>query len=106
MKHIGCYAPRAYNLNFANLGWQPKPLLHLENPFTEDDQHSMIVNAPKERAPGSYSFIGIFFYSCWNTIKEDLLGTEEYFFSMNQQDLHFLNQAYIVLISKKLALRG
>jgi hypothetical protein len=30
-----------------------------------------------------------------------LLAAVEFFFSMNQQDLHFLNQAYIVLIPKK-----
>jgi hypothetical protein len=75
--------------------------LHLENPVIEEELHSVIVNAPKEKAPGPDGFVGIFFSSCWNIIKEDLLAAIEYFFSMNQQDLHFLNQTYIVLIPKK-----
>jgi hypothetical protein len=100
MKHIGTYAPRICNLNIANLGWQPKPLSHLENSVTEELQ-LVIAHAPKEKAPRPDEFIGLFFSWCWNIIKHDLLEVVEYFFSMNQQDLHFLNRAYIVLIPKK-----
>jgi hypothetical protein len=34
-------------------------------------------------------------------IKQDLLQAVQYFFTLNQQVLHFLNQAFIVLILKK-----
>jgi hypothetical protein len=34
-------------------------------------------------------------------IKQDLLQAVQYFFTLNQQVLHFLNQAFIVLIPKK-----
>jgi hypothetical protein len=61
MKHIGTYAPRICNLNFANLGWQPKPLSHLENPVTEELQ-LVIAHAPKEKAPRPDGFIGLFFF--------------------------------------------
>jgi hypothetical protein len=87
--------------NFANLGWQPKPLSHLENPITKEELHSLITHAPTKKPPRPYGFIGLFFSSCWNIIKQDLLEAVEYFFSINQQGLHFLNQAYIVLIPKK-----
>jgi hypothetical protein len=57
IKHIGTYVPRICNLNFANLGWQPKPLSHLENSVTEEELHSMIAHAPKEKALGPDGFI-------------------------------------------------
>jgi hypothetical protein len=84
MKHIGTYVPRICNLNFANLGWQPKLLSHLENPVTEEELHSVIAHAPKEKALRPDGVIGRFFSSCWNIIKQDLLEAVEYFFSMNQ----------------------
>jgi hypothetical protein len=52
MQHIGTFAPRTHNLNFTNLGWQPKPLLHLESHVTEEELYSIIATAPKEKLPG------------------------------------------------------
>jgi hypothetical protein len=37
MQHIGSYVPITCNLNFANVGWQLKSLMHLENPISEED---------------------------------------------------------------------
>jgi hypothetical protein len=62
--------------------------------------HDVIKKAPKEKAPGSDSFIALFFSLCWKIIKEDLPKAIEHSFSINQQGLHWLNQAYIVLILK------
>jgi hypothetical protein len=50
-------------LNFEELGWQPKNLSHLEAPFAEEEVKSMILNAPKEKAPGFDGFIGLFFFN-------------------------------------------
>jgi hypothetical protein len=55
----------------------------------------------KEKAPGPDGHIGIFFNECWSLIKEDTLAAINQFYNMNQQDLHFLNQATVVLIPKK-----
>jgi hypothetical protein len=76
------------------LGWQPKQLQHLEEPFYQIELKQVIHEA---RTDG---FIGLFFSSCWDTIKEDLIQATEHFFSFNQQGLQFLNQAYIVLVPK------
>jgi hypothetical protein len=59
------------------------------------------LNAPKEKAPGPDGFIDIFFSTCWEVVNVDLMHAIDHFFSLNQQGLHLLNQAYIVLIPKK-----
>lgn len=38
---------------------------------------------------------------CWGIIKEDLVAAINQFFNLNQQQLHLLNQAFVVLIPKK-----
>jgi hypothetical protein len=105
MHHIGSYVARTCKLNFSNLGWQPRSLHHLDNNISEEELKIVILSAPKEKAPGPNGFIGVFFSLCWDIIKADLLVAVEYFFSMNQQDLHLLNNAYIVLIPKKRCLK-
>jgi hypothetical protein len=76
-------------------------LNHLEGDISEQELQVVIMNAPKEKAPGPDGFIGLLFSLCWCIIKEDLMVAVHYFCSMNQQNLHLLNQAYIVLILKK-----
>jgi hypothetical protein len=83
------------------LGWQPRPLLHLEAEISEDEVKKVILNAPKEKAPGPDGFIGLFFSTYWEVVSVDLMYAIYHFFSLNQQGLHLLNQAYIVLIPKK-----
>jgi hypothetical protein len=99
--HIGTYVPRGCTLNFHALGWQPRPLHHLEASVTEEELHEVIRSAPKEKAPRSDGFIGLFFSQCWSIIKADLLQVVHHFLLLNQQGLHMLNQANIVLIPKK-----
>jgi hypothetical protein len=88
-------------LNLEELGWQPRDLKALEEPFTKQEVQSVVLNTPKEKAPGPDGYIGIFFSHCWNTIKEDILKAVDQFYRMDQQDLHFLNQGLVVLIPKK-----
>lgn len=56
---------------------------------------------PKEKEPGPDGYIGAFFSSCWDIIKEDMIRAITQFYNLNSQGLHFLNQAYVVLIPKK-----
>lgn len=99
--HIGKYHPRTCTLNLSNIGWEPKDLSHLDDPFTEDEIKRAIFAAPKEKAPGPDGFIGKFFISCWEIITFDLLAALNHFYNLNQQQLHLLNQALVVLIPKK-----
>jgi hypothetical protein len=101
LQHNGTYIPRQCSLNFTKLGWEPKNLDHLELPFTEEEIKSVIKAAPKEKALGPESFIRMFFSSCWSILKEDTVRAVQHFYMMNQQGLHFLNEAFVVLIPKK-----
>jgi hypothetical protein len=100
LQHIGADVPRSCLLNFDSLGWQPRELSHLDQPFSEEEIHTVIKNAPKEKAPGPNDFIGIFLSSCWDIIKQDFISAIQQFFVMNQQNLHLLNPAFVVLIPK------
>jgi hypothetical protein len=88
-------------LNFNELGWEPRNLEHLDVPFTKDEIKEAIMSAPKEKVPGPYGFIGLFFSACWNTTKSDLTNVVQHFYLMNHQGLHMLNQAFVVLVPKK-----
>jgi hypothetical protein len=98
---MGSYVPRQCTLNLADLGWEPRQLSHMDLPFSEDEILAVIKATPKEKAPGLDVFIGLFFSSCWDVVKEDIMRAIQYFHLMNQQDFRFLNQAYVVLIPKK-----
>jgi hypothetical protein len=76
-------------------------LQQLELPVSADELHQVILNAPKENGPGPDGYIGMLFSLCWDIIKQNLLQVVQHFFALNQQGLHFLNQAFIVLIPKK-----
>jgi hypothetical protein len=60
-----------------------------------------VMDAPKEKAPGPDGFIGLFFSTCWETVKDDIISVIHQFYNMNQQGLLFLNQAFVVLVPKK-----
>lgn len=54
-----------------------------------------------EKAPGSDGFIGIFFKSCWDIIREDLMLAVQYFYNQHSQHFNILNSAQIILIPKQ-----
>jgi hypothetical protein len=82
--HTGTYIPRARSMNFVELGWEPRQLSHLELPFTEEEVKQVIQAAPKEKASGPDGFIDIFFSSCWELLKGDLIQSVQHFYCMNQ----------------------
>jgi hypothetical protein len=80
LNHIGSYIPRSCALNYNNLNWQPRPLNHLETPVDIEELHKVIMEAPKEKAPGPDGFIDLFFSACWEIIKVDLMKAVQHFF--------------------------
>jgi hypothetical protein len=103
--HIGSSVQRNHTLNFVELGWQPLQLHHLDLPFSELEVEKTIKALPKQKAHRPDGVIGTFFRACWNTIKADYMSALDQFYSINQQGLHFLNQALIVLIQKNRMLK-
>jgi hypothetical protein len=101
LQHIRSYVPRTCNLNLSDLEWQPRNLQHLDEPFTEQEVKIAIQNSLKEKAPGPDGYIGLFFSVCWDIIRQDIMRAVDQFYILNQQGLHFLNQAFVVLIPKK-----
>jgi hypothetical protein len=72
--HIGSCFPRNHAFNYEELGWQPQQLHHLELPFSEAEVEENIKSMPKEKALGPDGFIGTFFRSCWQIVKDDLMA--------------------------------
>lgn len=56
-------------------------LQSLELPFTEEEVLPVVQDLAVEKAPSSDGFIGQFFRSCWNTVKEDVVAAMEFFFA-------------------------
>jgi hypothetical protein len=67
----------------SELVWDPSQLNHLDLPFTEEEIKCVIMSAPKKKAPGLDDFIGSFFSSYWEVIKEDILSAVHQFYQMN-----------------------
>jgi hypothetical protein len=83
------------------MGWQPRDLQQLDLPFSEEEIKVAILTTPKEKAPGPDGYIGLFFSECWEIIKQDIMAAIDQLYLINQQGMHYLNQAYVMLIPKK-----
>jgi hypothetical protein len=94
--HIGTCPPRKLCINFDELQWQPRNMLHLDLPFSEQEITNTIKELPNEKSPGPDGFIGLFFKECWEIIKVDILAAVDQFYNLNHQGLQFLNQALVV----------
>jgi hypothetical protein len=99
--HISSCSQRTHSLNLEQLNWQPQQLHHLELPFSEQEVQVTISSLPKEKSLGSDGFIGLFFKKCWSIIKPEIMRAINQLYNMNQQGLHYLNQAMVILIPKR-----
>jgi hypothetical protein len=66
-----------------------------------DELHATIKDLPSEKAPGPDGFIGVFFKSARNIIKQDLLAAATYFYHQHDHHLKLVNTAHIILVPKK-----
>lgn len=97
---------RQQTLDWEKIGHRRMDLQHLEVPFIEDEIKGMVFEMPSEKAPGPDGFIGAFFKSCWELIKQDVLAAMMFFFNQHNQQLNLLNSGYIVLIPKHVEAKG
>ncbi|KAE8816235.1 hypothetical protein D1007_06363 [Hordeum vulgare] len=73
----------------------------LDNPFSETEIWDAIKASPMEKAPGPDGYIGMFFKSCWQHIKADVMLAFNSFYHLARGDFSSLNTAMVVLIPKK-----
>lgn len=93
---------RNITLDWDRIGMQRHNLQHLEENFTEEEVKAGIMSLPGERAPGPDGYIGIFFRSAWEIIKQDILTAINLFCNRQRHQFNLLNSGHIVLIPKTL----
>lgn len=97
---VGQRRERHQSLNWEKIGLRRHDLHHLEAPFTEEEVKGAVLAMPSEKAPGPDGYIGAFFKSCWDLIKQDVLAAITFFFNQHSQQLNLLNSGHIVMIPK------
>lgn len=80
---LGALDHRESTLNWERVGIQRHNLQHLEAPFIEEEIHRVIMAMPGEKAPGPDGYIGVFFKTTWDIVKQDIIAAINLFF--NQQ---------------------
>ena len=98
---MACPHERTRDFNWDALQLQNPYLTSLDDPFSEQEILHAIKQLPSDKAPGPDGFSGLFFKSCWNIIKQDVVAAVNSFHSLRCADLNLLNKANIILIPKK-----
>lgn len=88
-------------LNWELLNIQRHNLQFLEEEFTEEEINAVVMDQKLDKAPGLDGFIGIFFKTSWDIIKEDLTLAVQFFYNQHGQHFNILNSAQIILVPKK-----
>ena len=93
--------PREYTIDWTNIQLNRCQLQHLEQEFSEEEVQHVMHQMQSDKAPGPDGFIGVFYKSCWNIIKQDILAAVNYFYTNPDQHFNLLNTAHVVLLPKK-----
>ena len=64
---------RTRDFNWDGLQLQNVNSTSLDDPFFEQEILHAIKQLPSDKAPGPDGFTGLFFKSCWNIIKQDVV---------------------------------
>jgi hypothetical protein len=59
-------------LNWEEVQLRSRDLSHLEDEFTEEEVFAVIRDLAAEKAPGPDGYIGVFYKTAWNLIKDDI----------------------------------
>ncbi|RVX10846.1 hypothetical protein CK203_018175 [Vitis vinifera] len=93
-------------LRSMGVGWRrSRSLSHneaevLEQPFTEEEIHSALMEMNGDKAPGPDGFTVAFWQSCWDFVKEEIVDLFKEFFD-KKSFAKSLNTTFLVLIPKK-----
>jgi hypothetical protein len=80
--------PMALDLNWEAIHFEETNLDSLGDPFSEKEVRNAIHQLPCDKAPGPDGFTGIFYKTCWNTIKGDVMKAIDRFGALHVQHFH------------------
>jgi hypothetical protein len=69
--------------------------------FNDDEIKNVIMGMHSEKAPGPDGFIGIFYKSCFELIKDDLSSAIHDFYHHRCKNLNLVNETNITLLQKR-----
>lgn len=84
--HYGQPQQRTHTLNWELIGLRSLQLHSLEEVFTEEEVHAVILDLANDKAPGPDGYIGSFFKSAWGIVKSDLMNAVQYFYLQHGLD--------------------
>jgi hypothetical protein len=79
----------------------PHDLLELDDAIDEQEIKEAVFSLPSVKAPGPDGFIGAFFKSCWDIIKDDIVAAIIHLSNRRGECANLINSANIILIPKK-----
>lgn len=97
---IGTKVQRTQYLDLAALGIHATDLTGLETPFTSEEVQAALNEMNSNKAPGLDGFTVLFYKQCWEIIRDDVMAALHALHNLQDQKLHLLNRATMVLIPK------
>jgi hypothetical protein len=98
---IGRRGARQRVVRWGNLGYSPFELSDLDFMFNDDEIKNVVMGMRSEKAPGPDGFIGIFYKSCFELIKDALSSAIHDFYHHRCKNLNLVNEANITFLQKR-----
>lgn len=99
---LGKQSARTVALDFHHLGFPQLDLSGIDQCFSEEEVFNTIKEMPTDKAPGPDGFTGLFYKTAWPIVKHDVMRAFHALWSLDGRSLYLLNQAYMVLLKKKM----
>jgi hypothetical protein len=97
---LGVAEPRQSGINWAELQLPQLAGHHLDAPFSKAKIKNAIAELTTEKAPGPDGFTGVFFRSCWDIIRTEIMAAFHCFYNQTTCPLPKLNGALLTLLPK------
>lgn len=98
---IGSSTRREMTLNWEQLDINPYELAELERDISEEEVKAVVMEMPKDKAPGPDGFTGYFYKTCWEIIKGDVNHALHQLSQLRGNLFNLTNSANVVLIPKR-----
>lgn len=97
---LGSAHQRSFSLDMGFLQQQGASLPQLETPFTEEEVWAAIRDTPRDKAPGPDGFTGLFYHTCWQILRQDVMEALHQLHRMDGSTLGKVNKALLTLLPK------